>query len=240
MMSLPFKKSRDWVNRAAQRVEDAPARLFTRDRPVTASAKREIYEKGIAGLALVIKAPGETFVDPTKESTGPFTIEVELPGRDPFQVELWHSFDREEWERLQPGTQARCRVDPENPQRVLLLPPQPDQPVDGHARAPEPRQQGSAATAVAAGKPAVGTVTSAELTQIANPSEREGRIWRITMELRSESERKPWDVTIYQRVPPGAEELLTAGSELTVGYAKRKSDRDVAIDWPGSTGGRYS
>ena len=47
-------------------------------------------------------------------------------------------------------------------------------------------------------------------------------------------------MTIFQRVPPGAEELLTAGSELAVAYAKRKSDRDVAIDWPGSTGGRYS
>jgi hypothetical protein len=239
-MSLPFKRSRDWVNRAAQRIEDAPARLFTRDRPVTASAKREIYEKGIAGRALVIKAPGETFVDPTKESVGPFTVEVELPGRDPYEVELWHLFDREEWERLQPGTQARCRVDPENPQRVLLLPPGPEQPVDTEVRALEPTQHGSAAAAVAAGTPAIGTVTSAELTGIANPSEREGRIWRITMELRSDRERKPWDVTIYQRVPSGAEELLTAGSELAVSYAKRKSDRDVAIDWPGSTGGRYS
>jgi hypothetical protein len=51
-MSLPFKKSRDWINRTAQRLEDAPARLFTGDRPVTASAQRELFEKGVAGKAI--------------------------------------------------------------------------------------------------------------------------------------------------------------------------------------------
>ena len=122
-MTLPFKKSRDWINRTAQRIEDAPARLFSGDRPVTASAQRELFEKGIAGRALVVKAPGETFVDPTKDSTGPFTVKVELPGRDPYEAAFWHSFDRAEWERLQPGAQVECRVDPENPKRVLLLPP---------------------------------------------------------------------------------------------------------------------
>jgi hypothetical protein len=58
------------------------------------------------------------------------------------------------------------------------------------------------------------------------------------MELRSELERKAWEVTIYQRVPTGAEALLFPDSELKVRYAKRKSDRDVAIDWPDSSGGR--
>jgi hypothetical protein len=227
-MSLPFKRSRDWINRTAERIEDAPARLFTRDRPVTASARRELYEKGVVGKALVIKAPGETFVHPTQESNGPFTVKVELPGRDPYEVELWHLFDREEWERLQPGAEVRCRVDPENPNRVLLLPHGP----------PDDPQPESAAAVVAAGKPAVGTVRSADLTDIPNPSDRDGKIWRITMEVRSEHERKPWDATVHQRVPSGAEELLTPGSELKVGYEKRKSD--VAIDWPGSSGGRFT
>ena len=59
------------------------------------------------------------------------------------------------------------------------------------------------------------------------------------MELRSESERRPWKVTSHQRVPGGAEEMLVAGTELKVGYAKRTSNRDVAIDWAGSSAGRY-
>ena len=121
-MSLPFKRQRDWINRTAQRIEDAPARLFTGDRPVTVSAQRELYEKGLAGQALVIKAPAETFVDPTKDSTGPFTVKVELPGREPYEAKFWHAFDRAQWEKLQPGAQVQCRVDPENPQRVLLIP----------------------------------------------------------------------------------------------------------------------
>jgi hypothetical protein len=55
-----------------------------------------------------------------------------------------------------------------------------------------------------------------------------------------EFERKPWDVTIHQRVPSGAEELLSPGSQRKVGYERHKSDRDVAIDWPGSSGGRFA
>ena len=72
------------------------------------------------------------------------------------------------------------------------------------------------------------------------PPGSDGKIWMITMELRAESERRPSDVTIHQRVPTGAEALISPGSQLKVGYARRKSNRDVAIDWPGSTGGRYS
>jgi hypothetical protein len=119
-----LKRTANWINRTAQRIEDAPARLFTGDRPVTPSAQREIYENGVAGQALVIEAPGETFVDPTKDSTGPFTVRVELPGRDAYEAKFWHAFDRGQWEKLQPGALVDCRVDPENPQRVLLIPPQ--------------------------------------------------------------------------------------------------------------------
>jgi hypothetical protein len=72
------------------------------------------------------------------------------------------------------------------------------------------------------------------------PPGSDGKIWKITLELRSDSERRPWKVTIHQRVPTGAEELLAKGTELKVGYAKRGSNRDVAIDWPGSTGGRHA
>ena len=107
-------------------------------------------------------------------------------------------------------------------------------------RALEALQEVSAAATVAAGNPAVGIVKSAEPSEIPPPAGSDGKIWEITMELRSERERKPWDVTIYQRVPSGAEDLLSRGAELRVGYARRRTDRDVAIDWPGSSGGRFS
>jgi len=94
-------------------MEDAPARLFSGGHPVTASAQRELYENGIAGRALIIKAPAKTYVDATQDSVGPFTVKVELPGRDPYEAKFWHSFDRHQWERMQAGTEVECRVDPE-------------------------------------------------------------------------------------------------------------------------------
>ena len=72
------------------------------------------------------------------------------------------------------------------------------------------------------------------------PPGSDGKIWTITLELHAESDSRPWDVTIHQRVPTGAEALVRPGSQLKVGYARRKSNRDVAIDWPGSTDGRCS
>ena len=47
-------------------------------------------------------------------------------------------------------------------------------------------------------------------------------------------------VTIPQKRPPGCQGAALPRSELKVGYAKRKSSRDVAIDWPGSSRGRFS
>jgi len=123
---------------------------------------------------------------------------------------------------------------------VVRIDPALDHPVDLEVRSHEAPQRTSAAATVAAGKPAVGIVKSAGRSDIPAPAGSDGQIWQIRMELRSELERKPWEVSIYQRVPTGAEVLLSPGSELTVAYARRKSDRDVAIDWPGSSGGRYS
>ena len=140
---------------------------------------------------------------------------------------------------LPAGTASPAEAAPRK--RVLLVAPEPEQtPLDRQLQAEAAPQEISAADTVAAGKPAVGTVKAAELSEIPPPPGSDGQIWEITMELRSEQERKPWKVTIYQRVPSGAEELLTAGTEFKVGYAKRKSDRDVAIDWPGSTDGRFN
>ena len=141
---------------------------------------------------------------------------------------------------MKQGKAVECRVDPENRKRVLLVAPEPNQQIDHEVRSLEAPQQASAAATVAAGKPAVGIVKSAELSEILALPGSDGTIWEIAMELRSESERRPWDVTIHQRVPRGAEALLSPGSELKVGYAKRKSSRDVAIDWPGSSRGRFS
>ena len=236
-----WRRKRDRVDKALEIAEHSPQTLFARRGLVTIPQKRKVYEQGIKGQAEILEAPGKHSRSDIDENVGRFRVRVELPDRPRYEVKLTQSYSFGfEAEALSQGAVVECRVDPKNEKRVLLIAPEPDHPIDLEVRSLEAPQQSSAAATLAAGKPAIGTVKSAELSDIPPPAGTDGRIWQITMELRSELERKAWEVTIYQRVPTGAEALLSRGSELRVGYAKRKSDRDVAIDWPGSSGGRYS
>jgi hypothetical protein len=239
--AFEWRRKRDRVDKVLEIAEHAPQTLFARRGLVTIPQKRKVYETGIVGRAEILKAPGKHSHSDIDENVGRFKVRVELPDRPPYEVKMTQSYSFGfEAEALSEGAVVECRVDPNDDKRVLLVAPEPDHPTDLEVRALEAPQQVSAAATVAAGKPAVGTVRSAGLSDIPAPPGSDGQIWEITMELRSELERKPWEVTIHQRVPAGAEALLSPGSELRVAYAKRKSNRDVAIDWPGSSGGRYS
>ena len=238
--AFEWRRKRDRVDKLLERVEHSPQSLLSRGL-VTIPQKRKVYEEGIVGRAEILKSPGEHSLSEIDENVGRFHLRVELPGEEAYEVTTTQSFGfGYETEALKQGKTVECRVDPENRKRVLLVAPEPNEEIDQLVRSLEAPQQVSAAATAAAGKPAVGTVKSAELSEMPAPPGSDGKIWDITMELRSESERRPWKVTIHQRVPSGAEELLAPGSELRVGYAKRKSNRDVAIDWPGSSGGRFS
>ncbi len=239
--AFEWRRTRDRVDKALEIVEHAPQTLFARRGLVTIPQKRKVYETGIRGHAVILKAPGEHSRSDIQENVGRFQVRVELPDRPAYEARMTQSYSfGYEAEALSEGAVVECRVDPNNYKRILLVAPEPNHPIDQEVRSLEAPQRISAAATVAAGKPAVGFVKSAGPSDIPAPAGSDGQIWRITMQLHSELERKPWEVTIYQRVPTGAELLLSSGSELKVGYAKRKSDRDVAIDWPGSSGGRYS
>jgi hypothetical protein len=240
--AFEWRRKRDGVDKLVERIEDAPYNLFTRRGLVTNSAKRKIYEEGIPGRAEILKAPSEHSLSEIQQNVARFRVRVELPGQEAYEAKVTQSLAVGGYEAtvLTEGAVVECRVDPTDRKRVLLVAPEPDQPVDVLVRSLEATQQVSAAATVAAGKPAAGVVRSAAVSEMPAPPGSDGRIWDITMELRSDSERKPWTVTIHQRVPTGAEELLAPGSELKVGYARRRSNRDVAIDWPGSSGGRYA
>jgi hypothetical protein len=236
-----WRRRRDRVDKALEIAEHAPQTLFARRGLVTIPQKRKVYEQGLRGQAEILEAPGKHSHSDIDENVGRFRVRVELPDRPPYEVAMTQSYSFGfEAEALSQGAVVECRVDPKNDKRVLLVAPEPDHPIDLEVRLLEAPQKTSAAATVAAGKPAIGTVKSAELSEIPAPPGSDGRIWQIAMELRSELERRPWSVTIYQRVPEGAEKLLSPGSDLKVGYARRKSNRDVAIDWPASSGGRFS
>jgi hypothetical protein len=239
--AFEWRRKRDRVDKLFERAEDAPQNLFNRRGLVPNSQKRKVYEEGLRGRAEILNAPGEHSLSEIQHNVGRFRVRVELAGEEPYEVKLTQSFGiGYEASVLKQGAVVECRVDPANKKRVLLVAPEPNQPIDALVRSLEAPQQVSAAATVAAGKPAVGTLKGAELSEMPPPPGSDGKIWKITLELRSDSERRPWKVTIHQRVPTGAEELLAKGTELKVGYAKRGSNRDVAIDWPGSTGGRHA
>jgi hypothetical protein len=239
--AFEWRRKRDRLDKMLERAGDTPWNLFSPRGLVTNSQKRKVYEEGIQGRAEILKAPGKWSRSEIQENVGRFRVRVELPGEAPYEVGLTQSYSFGfEGEALRQGAVVECRVDPANRKRVLLVAPEPNAPVDQLVRSLEAPQMESAAATVAAGKPAIGTVRSAEVSEYEAPPGSDGKIWEIEMELRSEFERKPWSVTIYQRVPTGAEELLSPGTQLKVGYTKHKSDRDVAIDWAGSTGWRYA
>ena len=238
--AFEWRRKRDRLDKALERIERAPWTLLSRGL-VTNPQKRKLYEEGIPGRAEIFEAPGKHSLSEIQENVGRFRVRVELPNEAPYEVKLTQSFGfGYEAEALRQGAVVECRVDPKNSKRVLLVAPEPDQPIDLQVRALEAPQNVSAAATVAAGKPAVGRVKAAEVSDVPPPPGSDGLIWQITLELRSAHERKPWDVTIYQRVPRGAEQLLARGAEVRVGYARRGSNRDVAIDWAASSGGRFT
>jgi hypothetical protein len=244
----PRRSAFEWRNdrkpsdQAFERLLDAPYNLTSPRAFVTTSAKREVYKNGTPGRAEILSAPSESSLSDIQENVGRFRVRVEIPGQPPYETKVVQSLGlgRYEVDVFKQGAIVECRVHPKNKQRVLLLAPEPEQYPDAEILALEAAQRRSAAATVAAGKPAIGTVRSAQLSDMPAPPGSDGKIYTITMELRAEGERRPWDVTIHQRVPTGAEALISPGSQLKVGYARRKSNRDVAIDWPGSTDGRCS
>jgi hypothetical protein len=65
-------------------------------------------------------------------------------------------------------------------------------------------------------------------------------MYELVMEMRSESESKPWRIRIGQRVPAEAEKMVSEGSKLTVAYLEVDDGHSAAVDWPATSGGRFS
>ena len=68
----------------------------------------------------------------------------------------------------------------------------------------------------------------------------EDRICVLDLELHSAEQPQPWRVRIHQRVPNGIQASVTPGYRLQVAYRRPRTDRDVAVNWPLTTGGAYA
>jgi hypothetical protein len=226
-----WRRKRGRVNRTLERIEDIPYNLLSRRGAITDSAKRKLYEEGIPGQALILKAPGERSISTVGENLGRFRVRVEIPDRDPYEVDVTQSFQGGyESEGLVEGALVECRVDRKNPKRVLLIAPEPDERRLAVMESGDILAQGNRATA---------TVTGSEPLGRQAPGT-DDEFYVLRLELRSNSEPKPWPVQIGQRVPKGAEEMVAAGRELSVGYLEVDQGDSVAVDWPESSGGRFS
>jgi hypothetical protein len=226
-----WRRKRGWLNRTLEKVEDLPYKVVSGGRPLTDSAKRKLFEDGIVGQAQILKAPSERATSKVQENLGRFRVRVEIPEHDPYEVTITQSFrGGYESEGLKEGALVACRVDPKNDQRVLLLAPEPDErrviAVDS-------------SDILAKGKRATARIEQANKLDVTAPGSGDP-MYELVMEMRSDAETEPWAIRIGQRVPAGAEKLVRKDGELTVAYLEVDDGHSAAVDWPATTGGRFS
>ena len=237
-----------WMNRIAkldrtvERIADAPANLVGRGRPITDSAKRDLWEKGVSGVATVVKAPSKHRVSTVQDNVGRFTVTVQMADEQPYETEVWQEFMADEWKQMQPGMEVACKVDPENHERVWLTPTgfrEPPKVIGGPAINLGGSRITDSSQLIATGRRAAARVLSSEPMGKKAPGT-DGEFYPLDLELNADDEPRPWKVNFGMRVPKGAEEMVAVGSELQVAFAAVGDQDQVAVDWPASSGGRFS
>ena len=241
---------RKWLDRArkldrtAERIADLPANLVGRGRPISDSAKRDLNEKGISGVATVLKAPSKRAVSEVKPNLGRFTVRIELPDEQPYEVDVWQEFMADEWRQMQADMEVPCKVDPENHALVWLMPTGFQAPVK-RVKGPSLNLGGllggdrvtDSSQLIATGRRAIATVLSSEPMGKKAPGT-DDEFYLLDLELRADDEPSTWKANFGQRVPQGAEGMVAEGSELQVAFSAPGGL--VAVDWPATSGGRFS
>jgi hypothetical protein len=228
------------VDRLAERVADTPANLVGRGRPISDSAKRDLYEKGLSGVATVVKAPSKHRVSKVQDNVGRFTVTIEIGDEPPYETNVWQEFMGDEWEQMQPGMEVACKVDPENHEIVWLTPTGFREPAKV-AGGPTLNLGGDRVTdssqLIATGRRATATVLSSQPMGKKAPGT-DDEFFLLDLELKADDEPSSWKANFGQRVPKGAEDMAAVGRELQVAFAAVGGQ--VAVDWPATSGGRFS
>src|SRR5882757_8766420 len=124
-----WRRKRGWLNRTIEKVEELPYNVVSGGGPLTDSAMRKLFEQGVRGQAQILKAPGPRSTSSVRENLGRFRARVEVPGSDPYELDVTQSFEGGyESEGLKEGAIVECRVDAKDPKRVLLIAPEANQP----------------------------------------------------------------------------------------------------------------
>jgi hypothetical protein len=135
-----------------------------------------------------------------------------------------------------------CKVDPENHELVWLTPTGFQEPAK-QVKGPSINLGGllggdrvtDSSQLIATGQRATATVLSSEPMEKKAPGT-DDEFYLLDLELRADGDPKTWKANFGQRVPKGAEEMVAPSQELQVAYAGNQ----VAVDWPATSGGRFS
>jgi hypothetical protein len=226
-----WRRKRGWLNRTLEKVEDVPTNVLFGGRAVSDSAKRKLYEKGLKGQALILEAPGRSRVSQVSDSIVSFRVQIGLPGRESYEAKVTQTImGGHVHDSLQKNALVECRVDPDDEKNVLLIPPEIDE---------RKVTAVDSAGILAEGKRATARIEQANALDVKAPGSGDP-MYELVMEMRSNDEPGPWRIRIGQRVSAGAEDLVREGAELTVAYLEIDDGHSAAVDWPATSGGRFS
>ncbi|MEU8897953.1 hypothetical protein [Nocardia sp. NPDC048505] len=186
------------------------------------SARRELLLHGAAGTATVLGLRQSSAAGPEPEWT--ITVRVQLDGTAPYEARVRQRVRPEELAALQPDEVVCCRVDPGDPDRLVLYVPESGTPAGV-----------SVSKILADGRRADATVLSAAPVA-ADYSGRADPVLRLDLELRAWDEPKPWHVRLIQPVPLSAIGLIDLGQHLEVAFFTVDHGETVAVDWAASLG----
>lgn len=169
---------------------------------------------GVIGSATVLG------VRPRRRGPGcVFRVRIRIPGRQPYETRIRQKVRQADLDRMRPGDVIRCRVDPGDPERVVLYPP--GVTVADHSGITKILADGRRAEAtVLAAIP-----VAADYSGIGDP------VLRLDLELQAWDEPMPWRVRLVQSVPLAAIDLLDLGRRLKVAFFTVDCGESVAVDW---------
>lgn len=148
-----------------------------------------------------------------------FRVRIRIPGRQPYETRVRQKVRETDRNRMRPGDVVRCRVDPDEPDRVALYPPEAIGPI-----------RADIAKILADGRRAEATVLAATPVA-ADYSGSDDPVLRLDLELRAWDEPTPWLVRLVQPVPLAAIDLLDLGKRLKIAFFTVDCGESVAVDW---------
>ncbi|MGW5450411.1 hypothetical protein [Nocardia sp. NPDC003979] len=178
------------------------------------AARRELLLRGMPATATVLSVWSRR-----GEVGNRFSVRVQLPGELAYDVRVRQRVRSQDLEWMRPGDTIGCRVDPGDPDRVVLY--LPEQATSGRR---------STAKILANGRRAEATVLA--VAPVATDyTAREDPVLRLDLELRAWDEPTPWRVRLIQPVPLTAVGQIELGTRLEAAFFTVDRGKSVALDF---------